>query len=61
MTTTHRRAATGGLAALTIGGLVLGVTTAPAATGAPGAEPAPLLAPYWTALDLTGDQQVTTD
>ncbi len=61
VTTTHRRAATGGLAALTIGGLVLGVTTAPAATGAPGAEPAPLLAPYWTALDLTGDQQVTTD
>ena len=68
MTTTHRRAATGGLAALTVGGLVLGVTTAPVASGAPAAAaaaPGPasasLLAPYWTELDLTGDDQVTTD
>ncbi len=67
MTSTHRRAAAGGLAALTAGGLVLGVTTAPVATGAPvatattGSASAPLLAPYWTELDLTGDDQVTTD
>ncbi|MFI2705364.1 amidase family protein [Cellulosimicrobium composti] len=60
MTTTHRRAATGGLAALTIGGLVLGAASAPVATAAPEPRTAPLLAPYWTELDLTGDAQVTT-
>lgn len=60
VTTTHRRAATGGLAALTIGGLVLGAVSAPAATAAPEPRTAPLLAPYWTELDLTGDAQVTT-
>ncbi|WP_312028626.1 amidase family protein [Cellulosimicrobium composti] len=60
MTTTHRRAATGGLATLTIGGLVLGAVSAPAATAAPEPRTAPLLAPYWTELDLTGDAQVTT-
>ncbi|SMF19466.1 Asp-tRNA(Asn)/Glu-tRNA(Gln) amidotransferase A subunit family amidase [Cellulosimicrobium cellulans J34] len=60
VTTTHRRAATGGLATLTIGGLVLGAVSAPAATAAPEPRTAPLLAPYWTELDLTGDAQVTT-
>ena len=60
VTTTHRRAATGGLAALTIGGLVLGAVSAPAATAVPEPRTAPLLAPYWTELDLTGDAQVTT-
>ncbi|MDF2807724.1 MAG: hypothetical protein K0S43_2670, partial [Cellulosimicrobium sp.] len=55
--TTHRRAAAGGLAALTVTGLVLSVAAAPAATAAP--VTAPLLAPYWTELDLTGDDQVT--
>jgi Asp-tRNA(Asn)/Glu-tRNA(Gln) amidotransferase A subunit family amidase len=57
--TTHRRAAAGGLAALTATGLVLAVAAAPVATAAPAT--APFLAPYWTELDLTGDEQVTAD
>ncbi|ARU53208.1 hypothetical protein CBR64_18975 [Cellulosimicrobium cellulans] len=57
--TSHRRAAAGGLATLTVAGLALAVVAAPVATAAPAA--APILAPYWTELDLTGDEQVTTD
>ncbi|WP_338403696.1 amidase family protein [Cellulosimicrobium arenosum] len=61
MTTTHRRAA-GGVAALTLTGLVAALAAAPSAVAAP--EPAgsgALLAPYYTELDLTGDLQVTAD
>jgi len=61
VTLTHRRAA-GGVAALTLTGLAVGLAAAPTAVGAPEAPTASaFLAPYYTALDLTGDQQVTTD
>jgi len=61
VTLTHRRAA-GGVAALTLTGLAVGLAAAPTAVGAPDAPSASaFLAPYYTALDLTGDQQVTTD
>ncbi|WP_454043817.1 amidase family protein [Cellulosimicrobium sp. Marseille-Q8652] len=61
MTLTHRRAA-GGVAALTLTGLVVGLAAAPTATGAPApAAPGTFLAPYYTELDLTGDLQVTAD
>ncbi|MCB7137438.1 amidase family protein [Cellulosimicrobium marinum] len=62
MTHTHRRAA-GGVAALTLTGLVVTLAAAPTATGAPEAstETAAFLAPYYTELDLTGDAQVTAD
>ncbi|WP_435736014.1 amidase family protein [Cellulosimicrobium sp. PMB13] len=61
MTLTHRRAA-GGVAALTLTGLVVGLAAAPTATGAPApATPGTFLAPYYTELDLTGDLQVTAD
>ncbi|WP_251151094.1 amidase family protein [Cellulosimicrobium sp. Marseille-Q4280] len=62
MTLTHRRAA-GGVAALTLTGLVVGLAAAPTATSAPAAPGASgtLLAPYYTELDLTGDLQVTAD
>lgn len=62
VTLTHRRAA-GGVAALTLTGLVVGLAAAPTATSAPAAPGASgtLLAPYYTELDLTGDLQVTAD
>lgn len=64
MTLTHRRTA-GGVAAVTLTGLVVGLAAAPSATGAPDTGttgPAgTLLAPYYAELDLTGDLQVTED
>lgn len=59
VTRTHRRA---GIAALTLTGVVGALAAAPAATGAPEAPATSgFLAPYYTELDLTGDDQVTAD
>lgn len=62
--TVGRRAATASVAVAALAALVATGVVAPAATAAPAAAPAAatgaFLAPYYTALDLTGDQQVTT-
>ena len=59
-TSTHRFSLSG-LAVTGVAALCT-VTVAPAAfADAPAATSAPLLAPYYTELDLTGDGQVTTD
>jgi len=60
--TTTKRTAVAGAALVALVGTVLATTPAVTATAAPtvDASPAAMLAPYYTALDLTGDDQVTT-